>query len=176
MRAKALMGASPEKHFSVPDRQTDGPVVRPRSTEPMGTSESSKISLLTTAQKAPAWRRSIFNLDSGFRGLMTVAGLTIPVVVALTLSELLQRSALAWQKFGFHFFATSSWDPVAGEFGALPFIFGTLVSSILALLIAVPLSVAVAVFVTEMSPKPLRKPISFATELLAAISSDIHGL
>jgi len=170
------MGASPEKHFSVPDRQTDGPVVRPRSTEPMGTSESSKISLLTTAQKAPAWRRSIFNLDSGFRGLMTVAGLTILVVVALTLSELLQRSALAWQKFGFHFFATSSWDPVAGEFGALPFIFGTLVSSILALLIAVPLSVAVAVFVTEMCPKPLRKPISFATELLAAIPSVIYGL
>src|SRR5438045_6514245 len=126
MRAKALMGASPEKHFSVPDRQTDGPVVRPRSTEPMGTSESSKISLLTTAQKAPAWRRSIFNLDSGFLGLMTVAGLTILVVVALTLSELLQRSALAWQEFGFHFFATSSWEPVACEFGALPSSFGSL--------------------------------------------------
>jgi phosphate transport system permease protein len=170
------MGAAPEKHLSVPDQKPDGPVARPRSTGPMDTSESPKISLLTNTQKAPAWQRSVFNLDSGFRGLMTLAGLAILVVVALTLSQLLQRSALAWQKFGFHFFATSLWDPVSGEFGALPFIFGTLVSSILALFIAVPLSVAVAVFVTEMCPKPLRKPISFATELLAAIPSVIYGL
>lgn len=171
------MGAAPDKHFSVPDQQGNGPVVRPRSTEPMGTSESPKISLLTTTtQKAPAWRRSLFNLDTGFHTLMTLAGLSILIVVALTLSELLQRSALAWHKFGFHFLATSSWDPVSGEFGALPFIFGTLVSSLLALVIAIPLSVAVAVFVTEMCPKPLRKPISFATELLAAIPSVIYGL
>src|SRR3954453_13642966 len=134
MRAKALMGAAPEKHLSVPEQHAQGPVVRPRSTGPMGTSDSPKISLLTTTtQKAPAWRRSLFNLDTGFHTLMTVAGLSILIVVALTLSELLQRSALAWHKFGFHFLATSSWDPVAGEFGALPFIFGTLVSSLLAL-------------------------------------------
>jgi phosphate transport system permease protein len=144
--------------------------------EAMGTSDSPKISLVTGAQKVPAWRRSVFNMDSGFRGLMTLAGLSILVVVGLTLSELLQRSALAWQKFGFHFFATSAWDPVAGEFGALPFIFGTIVSSVLALVIAVPLAIAVAVFVTEMCPAPLRKPISFATELLAAIPSVIYGL
>jgi phosphate transport system permease protein len=75
-----------------------------------------------------------------------------------------------------HFFFGSEWDPVSGGFGALPFIYGTVVSSLVALVIAVPLAVAVAVFVTEMCPKPLRKPISYATELLAAIPSVIYGL
>ena len=70
----------------------------------------------------------------------------------------------------------SAWDPVSEEFGALPFIFGTIVSSVLALLISVPLALAVAVFVTEMCPQALRKPIAFATELLAAIPSVIYGL
>ena len=142
----------------------------------MGTSESPKISLVTTAQKAPAWSTNLFTLDFGFHGLMLGTALSVLAVVGLILSELLQRSALAWQKFGFHFFARSAWDPVAGDFGALPFIFGTIVSSVLALVIAVPLAIAVAVFVTEMCPKPLRKPISFATELLAAIPSVIYGL
>ncbi len=142
----------------------------------MGTPESPRISLVNTAQKAPAWTRKLFTLDVGFHGLMLGAALTVLAVVGLILSELLQRSSLAWQKFGFHFFARSAWDPVAGDFGALPFIFGTVVSSVLALVIAVPLALAVAVFVTEMCPKPLRKPISFATELLAAIPSVIYGL
>ncbi len=142
----------------------------------MGTSESPDISLVTPMREAPAGRRSLLNLDSGFRGLMLVAALSVLAVVGLILSELLQRSALAWHKFGFRFFVGSSWDPVSGEFGALPFIYGTVVSSLLALLIAVPLAIAVAVFVTEMCPRPLRKPISFASELLAAIPSVIYGL
>ena len=68
------------------------------------------------------------------------------------------------------------WDPVNEQFGALPFIYGTLVSSLLALLIAVPLSVGVAVFTTEMCPKALRGPLSFFVELLAAIPSVVYGL
>jgi phosphate transport system permease protein len=169
------MGAAPE-HIPDPEEHSAGQAFRPRTTKSMGSSESHKISLVNTAPKAPAWSRSIFNLDFGFKALMLVAALTVLSVVGLIIVELLQRSALAWQKFGFHFFVTSAWDPVAGEFGALPFIFGTIVSSLLALVIAVPLSIAVAVFVTEMCPKPLRKPISFATELLAAIPSVIYGL
>jgi len=165
------MGAVPERH--IPDRK---PSLGPKPTKKMGTPESPRILLVNTAQKAPSWSRNFFTLDVGFHGLMLGAALTVLAVVGLTLSELLQRSALAWQKFGLHFFATSAWDPVAGDFGALPFIFGTIVSSILALIIAVPLAIAVAVFVTEMCPKPLRKPISFATELLAAIPSVIYGL
>src|SRR6266851_8160245 len=169
------MGAAPERHTSNPERQA-GQAFGPNQSNPMGSSESPKIALVRAAPKAPAWGRSIFNLDFGFKTLMLLAALTVLAVVGLIVVELLQRSALAWQKFGFHFFVTSAWDPVAGEFGALPFIFGTIVSSLLALVIAVPLALAVAVFVTEMCPKPLRKPISFATELLAAIPSVIYGL
>jgi len=168
------MGGSPERH--VPDRPPPRQAWGPRPTKNMGTPESPKILLVNTAQRAPAWTRNLFTLDVGFHGLMLGAALTVLAVVGLILSELLQRSSLAWEKFGFHFFARSAWDPVAGDFGALPFIFGTVVSSLLALVIAVPLALAVAVFVTEMCPKPLRKPISFATELLAAIPSVIYGL
>jgi phosphate transport system permease protein len=107
---------------------------------------------------------------------MLLAALTVLGVVGLIVAELLERSVLAWQKFGVHFFVGSEWDPVSGLFGALPFIYGTLVSSLVALIIAVPLAIAVAVFVTEMCPKPLGKPIAYATELLAAIPSVIYGL
>jgi phosphate transport system permease protein len=168
------MGAASDRH--VPDWDPSKQASGPKPPKRMGTSESPKILLVNTAQKAPTWTRNLFTLDTAFHGLMLGAALTVLAVVGLTLSELLQRSSLAWQKFGIHFFATTAWDPVAGEFGALPFIFGTIVSSILALIIAVPLALAVAVFVTEMCPKPLRKPISFATELLAAIPSVIYGL
>ena len=79
-------------------------------------------------------------------------------------------------QFGLRFFYGHDWDPVNGDFGALPFIYGTLVSSLLALLLAVPLSVGVAVFITEMCPQRLRAIISFLVELLAAIPSVIYGL
>ena len=131
---------------------------------------------MTTARKAPAWYQTALTLDNGFRGLMILAAFCVLGIVGLIVSELLQRSSLAWHQFGFHFFVGSEWDPVSGSFGALPFIYGTLISSLIALVIAVPLAVAVAVFVTEMCPKPLRKPISYATELLAAIPSVIYGL
>ena len=107
---------------------------------------------------------------------MLLAATAVLGIVLLILRELLQRSALAWHAFGIKFFFGSQWDPVSGSFGALPFIYGTLVSSLIALVIAVPLALAVAVFVTEMCPRPLRKPISYATELLAAIPSVIYGL
>jgi phosphate transport system permease protein len=167
-----LMGAAPERHIPTPTNRG----LDPNGSKPMGSSETPKISLVTTSQKVPSWSRSIFNLDSGFKGVMLVAGITVLGIVGLIVAELMQRSALAWQKFGLQFFTGSAWDPVSGEFGALPFLFGTIVSSILALIIAVPLALAVAVFVTEMCPPFLRKPISFATELLAAIPSIIYGI
>jgi phosphate transport system permease protein len=142
----------------------------------MASTEPSKVSLVNPTQEVPTWKRSLFNLDAGFRGLMLLAALTILAVVGLIVALLVQRSGLAWQKFGIHFFFGSEWDPVSGAFGALPFVYGTIVSSIVALVIAVPLAIAVAVFVTEMCPRPLRKPISYATELLAAIPSVIYGL
>src|ERR1700757_2261274 len=90
--------------------------------------------------------------------------------------ELGQGSWHAIQKFGFHFLTASTWDPVAEEFGALPFIYGTLVSSLIALLIAVPLSVATAVYLTELAPLWIRQPIVSLVEMLAAIPSVILGL
>jgi phosphate transport system permease protein len=86
------------------------------------------------------------------------------------------RSGPSWHAFGFKFFAGHDWDPVNEQFGALPFVYGTLVSSLLALLIAVPLSIGVAVFTTEMCPSALRSPLSFFVELLAAIPSVVYGL
>lgn len=169
------MGAAPEKHFptSDPDRR---PALGQKARKGMGASESHEFPLVTTAQRTTAVKASFLNLDFGFRSLMLLAALMVLGIVGLIIAELVERSALAWQKFGIHFFFGSQWDPVSGSFGAWPFIYGTLVSSFVALIIAVPLAVAVAVFVTEMCPRPLRKPISYATELLAAIPSVIYGL
>jgi len=114
--------------------------------------------------------------DRIFRTAMTACGLAVLGVLVLIVYELTSRSSLSWHAFGFKFFSTSDWDPVNEHFGALPFIFGTLVSSLLALVMAVPLAVGVAVFTTEMCPKALRGPLSFFVELLAAIPSVIYGL
>jgi phosphate transport system permease protein len=102
--------------------------------------------------------------------------LTVLVILCLIVYELLSSSQLAWKAFGWKFFWSRDWDPVNEQFGALTFVYGTLVSSLLALILAVPLAVGVAVFTTEMCPKWLRGPISFLTELLAAIPSVIYGL
>jgi phosphate transport system permease protein len=80
------------------------------------------------------------------------------------------------QKFGLSFWRTEIWDPVAGEFGALPFIWGTLYSSVLALLMATPIALGIAIFISELSPAALRQPLVFITELLAAIPSIVYGL
>ena len=114
--------------------------------------------------------------DRVFRALITGCGLAVLGILALIVYQLVWRSNLSWHAFGFKFFAASDWDPVNERFGALPFIYGTLVSSLLSLIIAVPLSIGVAVFTTEMCPKALRSPLSFFVELLAAIPSVIYGL
>jgi len=114
--------------------------------------------------------------DRVFQWTITACGLAVLAVLVLIVYELVTRSALSWHAFGFKFFAASDWDPVSEQFGALPFIYGTLVSSLVALVIAVPLSIGVAVFTTEMCPKRLRSPLSFFVELLAAIPSVIYGL
>lgn len=170
------MSAAPDSHGSLQERQKRGEIIRWESRERVTATESRDLSLLTNAQRNPSWRRSVFNLDTGFHGLMLVAALTVLGIVGMIVVELLERSSLSWHKFGIHFFFGREWDPVFGSFSALPFVYGTVVSSLVALVIAVPLAVAVAVFVTEMCPRPLRKPISLASELLAAIPSVIYGL
>jgi len=114
--------------------------------------------------------------DRVFKSAMTACGLAVLGVLCLIVYELVKGSGLSWHTFGFRFFVGSDWDPVNEKFGALPFVYGTLVSSLLALIIAVPLSIGVAVFTTEMCPKAFRGPLSFFVELLAAIPSVIYGL
>ena len=114
--------------------------------------------------------------DRSFASLMVVCALSVILIVLLIVFVLVANSRLSIHAFGFKFFATSTWDPVNGSFGALPFIFGTLVTSLLATAIAVPLSIAVAIFVLDICPIRLRGPIAFLTELLAAIPSVVYGL
>ncbi len=114
--------------------------------------------------------------DRAFSGVMLLCALSIFAIVILIATILVMRSNMTMVKFGWAFFKGQNWDPVAGDFGALPFIFGTLATSLLALLIAVPLALGVAIFLTELCPQKLRAPISFLTELLAAIPSVVYGL
>ncbi|HLJ89673.1 MAG TPA: phosphate ABC transporter permease subunit PstC [Candidatus Angelobacter sp.] len=114
--------------------------------------------------------------DAAFRSLVTACAIALLTVVGLIVFELVTQSRLSLQKFGFSFFTKSIWDPVQENFGALPSIYGTLVSSFLALLIAVPLSLGTALFITELCPKSLKGILSVSVEMLAAIPSVIYGL
>lgn len=114
--------------------------------------------------------------DRVFRGALTLAALAVPVLMASLVYELYAGAALAVHRYGAGFVTGSTWDPVAEQFGALPLIFGTLLSSLLALLIAVPLSLGVAVYLTEFAPNAIRQPVAFIIELLAAIPSVVYGL
>src|SRR5580658_6022218 len=114
--------------------------------------------------------------DRVFKTAMLLCGSAVLAMLVLIVYELVLRSGPSWHAFGFKFFSGHDWDPVNEQFGALPFVYGTLVSSFLALLIAVPLSIGVAVFTTEMCPPALRGPLSFFVELLAAIPSVVYGL
>ena len=111
-----------------------------------------------------------FRLGTGLFGLVLV------LLVAAIGVELFRQSWLSIQKFGLNFWRTTVWDPVAGEFGAYPFIWGTLYSSVLALLIAAPISLGIAVFISDLAPNRLKSLFVFLTELLAAIPSIVYGL
>jgi phosphate transport system permease protein len=108
-------------------------------------------------------------------GTGVFAVLLIAIVVAIGL-ELLRESQLSIEAFGWRFWQTDVWDPVAGEFGARPFIWGTLYSSILALLISTPIALGIAIFISELTPAWSQRPLVFITELLAAIPSIVYGL
>jgi phosphate transport system permease protein len=124
--------------------------------------------------------------DRLFKVVMLLCALSIFLIVALIAYQLIDKSQMNWAQSGLKFFYTSVkdpvtgqpqyWDPVNGNFSAIPFIYGTLVSSFLSLLFAVPLAIGVAIFLTEMCPRFLRGPLAFLTELLAAIPSIIYGL
>jgi phosphate transport system permease protein len=114
--------------------------------------------------------------DAAFKWVSALAAAMIVLLIVVVGWELYKGSRLSIAKYGLGFLGSSSWDPVAEKYGALPFIFGTLVSAFLALLIAVPLGVATALFLTELAPQKMRQPIVMAIEMLAAVPSVIFGL
>ena len=107
--------------------------------------------------------------ERGFQLGTGLFALALVLLVAGIGVELVRQSWLAIQKFGLHFWVTDVWDPVAGQFGARPFIWGTLYSSVLALLLAAPVALGIAIFLTELCPTRLRAPLTQLTELLAAV-------
>src|SRR5215471_5780930 len=104
--------------------------------------------------------------DKAFQWLTLAMAFSVVVLIILTGWQLYHGSSLAIKKFGFHFLTTSTWDPVGEKFGALPFIYGTLVSSFLGLLIAVPLGIATAAYLTELAPLWIRQPLVSLIEML----------
>lgn len=131
--------------------------------------------LAVVPKNRAAVREKVF-ADQVFRSLVILCALAVLAIVGLIFFELVNQSHLSISKFGFKFLVKQIWDPVAEDFGALPFIYGTVVSSLLGLLIAVPLSIGTALFLTEICPRRLRAVLSLLVELLAAIPSVIYGL
>lgn len=114
--------------------------------------------------------------DRVYRVVTTGFAVVIPLLLGLIAFEVLVAAWPALREFGFGFLTSSQWDPVRQQFGAAPMIYGTIVSSLLALALATPLALGVAVFLTEYAPPWLRQPVSFLVDLLAAIPSVVYGL
>jgi phosphate transport system permease protein len=120
--------------------------------------------------------RRVFSGDSLAQLVVFVAAAVILALTALLVWELWSHSGPSRAKFGWDFLRTSTWDPVAGDFGALPYIYGTLVTAAVALLIAIPFGVGAAIFLAELAPPKLSDAMTFLIELLAAVPSVIFGL
>ena len=139
--------------------------------------QRTRAALKLEARNAPLLQGKVSAIpDELFGWAMRLCGVAVVALLGLIVYQLVVGSQLSWHAFGWKFFGQSDWNPVEDQYGALSFIYGTIVSSLLSLVIAVPLSVGVAVFITEMCPVGLRGILSFTTELLAAIPSVVYGL
>lgn len=114
--------------------------------------------------------------DKIFRTLVLCAAASILLIVAAIFVMMAQSAMPTLERFGFGFFVGTEWKPAQESFGALPFIYGTVVSSIIALLLSVPISLGIAIFLVEQAPARIARPIAFMVELLAAIPSVVYGL
>ena len=114
--------------------------------------------------------------DDAYRGLLAAFALFVFVIVALIVYESARGSALSIRTFGWGFFTSTEWDPVTDRFGALPYLYGTLVSSLIAMLLAVPLGLGTAVFLAELAPRRVGDVVAFVVELLASIPSIVYGI
>jgi phosphate transport system permease protein len=139
------------------------------------TAEALRSSSSPASARAAAVRRFALT-DSIFRTLTRLSAALVLVILGGVAVSLVLGSWPALSHFGAAFLVTGSWNPVTGKFGALAPIYGTLVTSIIAIVIAVPIGVGIAMFLTELCPRPLRRPIGIAVELLAGIPSIIYGI
>lgn len=139
----------------------------------------SAITEQRSRKSSPLWKEITRRLEHGdviYRILTIGAGLLVILVAIAIGYELWRNSSLPRAAFGFGFLWGTNWDPVAEDFGALPFLYGTLQTSFVALLISVPLGLGIAIFLSELAPDWIRQPVGFLVELLAAIPSVIFGL
>ena len=131
---------------------------------------------VSARSRTRTFRQRLQHGDEVAHILTFVFAATIIVITALLFYELYDSASLTRERFGWRFLTETTWDPVALEFGALPFIYGTLVTSALALIIGVPLGVGAAIFLAELAPIRLSAALAFIIELLAAVPSVIYGL
>jgi len=141
----------------------------------MAASSTTSFNARPSGRVSAFWRRLRSGDDIAYVITLTCA-LTILAIAALLVFELYTNSTLPRHKFGWSFLTTSVWDPVADQFGALPFIYGTVVTSALALLMGIPLGVGAAIFLAELAPAKASNGLTFLIELLAAVPSVIFGL
>ncbi|MGB6346360.1 MAG: phosphate ABC transporter permease subunit PstC [Methyloceanibacter sp.] len=134
-----------------------------------------QIPVRDAEKHAQVLRRFRF-IDQIFKALTRTSAIAVLVVLAGVMLSLVIGSLPTWRAFGFEFFTSESWNPVTEKFGALPAIYGTIVTSAIAMLIGVPVSFGIAIFLTEICPDRLRRTISTAIELLAGIPSIIYGI
>jgi len=133
-----------------------------------------------THNQYSSWRRVLSPTgntgDAIYRVVMLLVALLMVGIVIAMVWALATDSILSIRQFGFGFLRGRTWDPIRGEFGALPFVYGTVASSLIALLISVPFSLGIAIFLVEQAPYYIARPIGFLVELLAAIPSVVYGL
>src|SRR6185437_2311491 len=137
--------------------------------------QSGAMSVTDQVDRARVLRRLRLG-DAGFRYLTRAAAITVLVILGGIIISLIQGSLPALRTFGFSFLTQTSWNPVTEKFGAVAPIYGTIVTSFIAMLIAVPVGLFIALFLTELCPMWLRRPIGIAIELLAGIPSIIYGI
>jgi phosphate transport system permease protein len=133
------------------------------------------VSTIANGSRAQTLKR-LGRGDDVFRGMTKTSAIGVLIVLGAIFVSLIAGAAPAFQTFGFSFFYTEAWNPVTEKFGALAPIAGTLITAFIAMLIAVPVGLGAAIFLTELCPMPLRRPIGIAIELLAGIPSIIYGI
>jgi phosphate transport system permease protein len=126
------------------------------------------------------WRRVLSPTgntgDAVFRVVMFLVALLMVAIVVAMVAALTVDSMMSIRQFGFSFLTGRNWNPIKGDFGALPFVYGTVMSSVIALVISIPFSLGIAIFLVEQAPHYIARPVGFVVELLAAIPSVVYGL